>query len=216
MIALWVSARVVLFALVPVVPVGLGLGFVLARRRFRGLALLDAVVLLPLVLPPSVVGYGLLLICGREGPVGRLLERAFDLRLVFSTAGAALAAAVVALPLMAKGAEAAFARVDVRLEEMALVQGLSPWRVFVWVTLPLATRGLSVALTLSVLRALGEFGATLTFAGYVPGITGTAPIEVYMAYQAGDDAGALRLVIVLAGLSLAAALSVATLTRRRA
>jgi molybdate transport system permease protein len=210
----WISLRVVLLALIVVIPVGGWLGWVLARGRFRGLALLDALVLLPLALPPSVVGYGLLLLFGRHGPFGSLLEQLFGVRLVFSTAGAALAAAVVSLPLMAKGAEAAFARVDTRLEEQAAVQGMSPRRVFTWVSLPLAARGLGVAITLAAMRALGEFGATLTFAGYLPGVTNTASVEVYMAYQTGDDALALRLVICLAVIAQVAALVMAYAMRR--
>lgn len=208
--AFFVSMRVVALALLLAVPAGVGLGLLLARGRFAGRGLVDALVLLPLVLPPSVVGYGLLLGFGRRGPVGRMLEALFGVRLVYTTAGAALAVAVVSLPLMAKGAEAAFAAVDRRLEEAALAHGMGRARAFSFVTLPLAAPGLAVALTLTALRAFGEFGATLTFAGYLGGVTATAPLELYIAMQSGDDARAGRLAL---GLSLTAGLATAAIAR---
>jgi molybdate transport system permease protein len=208
--AFLVSLRVVALALAFAVPAGLALGLLLARGRFAGRALVDALVLLPLVLPPSVVGYGLLLGFGRRGPVGRVLEALFGVRLVYSTAGAALAVAVVSLPLMAKGAEAAFAGVDRRLEEIARAHGMGGLRAFSFVTLPLAAPGLAVALTLTALRAFGEFGATLTFAGYLGGATATAPLELYIALQSGDDARAGRIAL---GLSLAAGLATLAIAR---
>lgn len=213
MSALVVSLRVVLCALVFVVPIGAAIGFYLARGRGAMRAVVDALVLVPLVLPPSVVGYLLLLLLGRFGPIGAPLDRAFGVRLVFSSAGASIAAAAVALPLMAKGAEAAFARVDRGLEEVAAANGLAPRDTFRIVTLPLALPGLGVAITLAALRALGEFGATLTFAGYTKS-TGTAPLEVYFAMQLGDDARALSLSIALVLASVAAALLLRAWSRR--
>jgi molybdate transport system permease protein len=203
--ALAVSLRVVVCAMVFVVPLGGAIGFFLARGRGGLRAAVDALVLVPLVLPPSVVGYLLLLLFGREGPIGAPLASAFGVRLVFSSAGASIAAAAVALPLMAKGAEAAFARVDRSLEEVAAANGLSPRRTLRIVTLPLALPGLGVAITLATLRALGEFGATLTFAGYSAS-TATAPLEVYFAMQLGKDARALSLSLALVAASVAAAL----------
>lgn len=200
-----VSLRVVVPALVVVVPVGAAIGFFLARRRGVVRAIVDVLVLVPLVLPPSVVGYLLLLVFGRRGVVGALLEGAFGTRLVFSSAGASIAAAAVALPLMAKGAEAAFSRVDRALEDVAMANGLGARETFRVVTFPLALPGLGVATTLAALRALGEFGATLTFAGYSKD-TATAPLEVYFAMQQGDDARALALSIALVGASVVAAL----------
>jgi molybdate transport system permease protein len=176
--------------------------------------LVDTLVLVPLVLPPSVVGYLLLLTFGRQGPIGSVLERVFNVRLVFTSAGASLAAAVVALPLMAKGAEAAFARIDHDLEDAAMANGLNPLTTFRFVTLPIALPGLGVASTLAGLRALGEFGATLTFAGYSVG-TATAPLEVYYAMQRGEDARALSLSIALVLVSVAATLLLQAWTRRR-
>jgi molybdate transport system permease protein len=170
-------------------------------------------VLVPLVLPPSVVGYGLLLVLGRQGPIGAVIERLFGMRLVFSAAGASVAAAAVALPLMAKGAEAAFVRVDRELEEVALANGLGRWATFRLVTLPVALPGLAVATTLAALRSLGEFGATLTFAGY-SARTATAPLEVFFAMQRGDDTRALSLSLVLVAASLGAALLLRAWSRR--
>jgi molybdate transport system permease protein len=211
--ALAVSLRVVLCALAFVVPAGAVLGFYLARGRGVARAIVDALVLVPLVLPPSVVGYLLLLLLGRRGPLGAPLESALGVRLVFSSAGASIAAAAVALPLMAKGAEAAFARVDRGLEEVAWANGLSPRETFRIVTLPLALPGLGVAITLAALRALGEFGATLTFAGYTRS-TATAPLEVYFAMQIGDDARALSLSLALVFTSVVAALLLRAWSRK--
>lgn len=213
MSALAVSLRVVLCALVFVVPLGAAIGFYLARGRGAARAAVDALVLVPLVLPPSVVGYLLLIVLGRRGLIGAPLESALGVRLVFSSAGASIAAAAVALPLMAKGAEAAFARVDRGLEEVAAANGLSPRETFRIVTLPLALPGLGVAITLAALRALGEFGATLTFAGYTKS-TATAPLEVYFAMQLGDDARALSLSIALVLASVVAAFFLRAWSRR--
>jgi len=211
--ALLVSLRVVVPALAFVVPLGAALGFYLARGRGPVRAVVDALVLVPLVLPPSVVGYALLLLLGKNGPIGSPLDHVFGVRLVFSSAGASIAAAAVALPLMAKGAEAAFARVDRGLEEVAAVNGLSPRDTFRIVTLPLALPGLGIAVTLAALRALGEFGATLTFAGYTAS-TATAPLEVYFAMQTGDDARALALSLALVTASVAAALLMRAWSKR--
>lgn len=202
--SLFTSLRIVLVALVFVVPLGAAIGFYLARRTGPFRAVVDALVIVPLVLPPSVVGYLLLVIFGRRGPIGALLDD-IGVRLVFSSAGASIAAGAVALPLMAKGAEAAFARVDRALEEVATANGLGARETFRVVTLPLALPGLGVATTLAALRALGEFGATLTFAGYSDR-TATAPLEVYFALQEGRDARALALSLALVGASVAAAL----------
>jgi molybdate transport system permease protein len=202
--AFWVSTRVVLIALLFVIPIGGAIGFFLARTRSPARSLVDAIVLLPLVMPPSATGYFLLVVLGREGVVGGFLEHAFGVRLVFSLAGAAIASGVVALPLMAKGSEAAFARVDRRLEEVARVHGFSATRTFREITLPLALPFLAIAITLAALRTLGEFGATLMFAGYAKGITTTAPLELYVAMQSGDDARARSIAVTLAIVSIAA------------
>jgi molybdate transport system permease protein len=212
--ALVVSLRVTLIALALSAPLGAVTGFALARGRGPVRAALDAAVLVPLVLPPSVTGYYLLLSLGARSWAGAWLERAVGLRLVFTQTGAAVAAAVVALPLMAKGAEAAFARVDRGLEEVARAHGLSAPYTFWIVTLPLAAPGLAVALAVTAVRALGEFGATLTFAGYAKGETSTVPLELYVALQSGDEARAGRLSLLLVIASALAALSLGVWGRR--
>lgn len=197
-LSLRVAALTVLLLLVP----GTWLGFVLARRRFRGRALVDALVLLPLVLPPSVTGYLLIVLFGRGGLVGGPLHRATGLSLPFTFAAAVIAATAVALPLYVKTAQAAFTQVASDLEETAYTLGLSPRRTFFAVTLPLARRGLASACVLAFARAAGEFGATLMFAGNIPGRTNTMALELYAAWLSGDDGRALTLVCALSALSL--------------
>jgi molybdate transport system permease protein len=206
---LFLSLGVTALALLAVLPAGAALGYLQARGRYRAKSLVDVLVLVPLILPPSVVGYYLLLLFGRMGPVGAVLERLFGLRLVFSFPGAVLAAAVVAFPLMVKGAEAAFARVDRELEESAQLDGLSRLGTFFYVTLPLSKRGLAAAAVLTAGRALGEFGATLMFAGNIPGRTNTLPLEIYHALLVNEDdkAAALALVLTLISAGIALALS---------
>ena len=157
------------------------LGFVLARKRFFGRALVDAVVLLPLVLPPSVTGYILMLLFGRGGLLGAPLHRATGLALPFTFTAAVIAACAVALPLFVKTAQAAFSHVSLDLEETAYTLGLSPRRTFFAITLPLARRGLLSAAVLAFARAAGEFGATLIFAGNIPGRTNTTALELQTA-----------------------------------
>ena len=177
-------------------------GYLLARRRFAGKALVDAAIMLPLVLPPSVTGYLLMLVLGRGGLLGAPLYRLTGWSLSFSFWAAVVASFVVALPLYVKAAQAAFAHVAVDLEEMAWTLGLSPRQTFLRVTLPLARPGLVAAAVLAFARAVGEFGATLIFAGNIEGRTNTMPLAIYSAYLAGDDARALLLVGILSALSL--------------
>lgn len=212
--ALLLSLRVTLTALAFAVPVGGAIGFFLSRARGLVRVLVDALVLVPLVLPPSVTGYYLLVLLGAEGAIGSRLKAAFGTRLVFTPMGAAIAAAVVSLPLMAKGAEAAFLRVDRALVEVARANGLDAWRTFRLVTLRLAMPGLTVATTIAAIRALGEFGATWTFAGYAEGRTSTAPLELYVAMQTGDDARAGQLALVLTVCSAIAAIALGLWGRR--
>lgn len=213
--ALWLSARVSLLAMLVVVPCGAALGWFLARGRGAWRALADVATGVMLAMPPTVVGYALLVLLGRRGILGRALDGWFGVRLVFTTTGAAVAAAAVSLPLMAKGAEAAFARVDRSLEDAARANGMSPWAVRREVTFPLAARALGAAVALAWLRALGEFGATLVFAGYVPGETSTAPLEVWSAMQSGDDDRARALVLSLAAMSAVVTALTAWWSRRR-
>lgn len=183
--------------------VGLPLAWVLARHRFPGRALVRSLALVPLVLPPVVGGVALLLAFGRHGILGVWLDRWFGIRLPFTTAGAALAETFVALPFIVITAEAAFAATDRRLEEAARTLGASPSAVFRRVTLPLAAPGIAAGLALTWARAIGEFGATITFAGSTPGRTTTVPLEVYRQLEAGHLGGAITLSLVLLAVSAA-------------
>lgn len=206
------SLRVALLALALVAPPGVALAWLQARRRYPGRALVDGLVLLPLVLPPSVVGFLLVVLFGRRGPLGALLEETLGMRLVFSPAAAVVASAVVALPMLVRTAQPAFESVPAELESVGRTLGLSPLAVFLRVTLPSAWRGVLAALVLAFGRAVGEFGATLMFAGHIPGATNTMPLEIFSAYQAGDDARALLYVCVLTALSLSVALLAARMS----
>lgn len=175
---------------------GVGLGFVLARRRFPGRELLDAALTLPMVLPPTVLGYYLLVLIGSQGALGGWLKRTFGINLIFTWQGAVLAAAVVSFPLVFKSARAAFEMVEPQLEQAARVLGVHEPGIFFRVSLPLAWRGILAGLLLAFARATGEFGATLMVAGSIPGRTQTLSIAVYEAVQAGQDAVANSLVLV--------------------
>ena len=196
------SLRVALIATALVVLVGVALGWLLARRRFFGREMLDAIVTLPLVLPPTVLGYYLLVLLGRGSPVGRAIEAITGQPLVFTWKGAVVAAAIGALPLVVKTSRAAIASVDTDLEDAARTLGQSEWRVFRRVTLPLASRGILAAAMLAFARALGDFGATLMVAGNIPGRTQTAAIAIYDATQSGRDDYALTLVVILSAVAL--------------
>ena len=183
--------------------VGLPLAWVLARVEIPGRRLLRALALVPLVLPPVVGGLALLLVLGRRGPVGRWLDAWFGVQLPFSTAGAVLAEAFVALPFLVITAEAAFRSVDRRYEEAARSLGAGRWAVFRRVTLPLCLPALAAGAALAWARALGEFGATITFAGYAPGRTSTVPLDVYVLLEAGRVDAAVVLSLVLLAVSVA-------------
>jgi len=193
----WDATRLSLQVLAVAVPaiflVGLALALLFARRRFRGQAVAETVVMLPLVLPPSVVGYGLLRFLGRDGPI----QDAFGINLLFSWPAAAVASAVVALPLMVQATKVGIAGVDPAIEEAARVDGAERWRVLLTMTVPLARRGIFVGLALGTARALGEFGATLAVAGSMPGRTQTLPLAVYDAMQRGDFDLANQIAVVM-------------------
>jgi molybdate transport system permease protein len=195
------SLRVAAISLLIVAPLGIALSVLQARRRYPLHGLVDAIILLPLVLPPSVVGFFLVVAFGRRGPIGRFLESALDLRLVFSPAAAIVASSVVALPIFIKTAQPAFEAVPREIEAVGRTLGLGPVALFVRVTLPAAARGVLAGTVLAFARAVGEFGATLMFAGNIPGRTNTMPIEIFAAYQAGDDHRAGIYVAVLTALS---------------
>ncbi len=198
----FLSLRVSTIATVIAVLVGIGPAWVLANKRFPGRNVLDAVITLPVVLPPSVLGYYLLLLIGRRGPVGSWLEQVFGLRLVFTWQAAVIAAVVAAMPLFIRAARAAIEDVDPTLVGAARTLGRSELAVFLRVVLPLAWRGVLAGVVLCWARALGEFGATLLVAGNIPGRTQTMAIAIYDAVQAQDMARANALVVILTAISV--------------
>ncbi len=175
---------------------GLGLAWLLARRDFRGKNLLDALTTIPMVMPPTVLGYYLLIALGRQSPIGHLLD-AIGWPLVFTWRGAAVAAAVAAFPLLAQAARAGFESVDRQLEDMARTLGRSEWNIFCTVTLPLAWRSILAGTILAFAKAMGEFGATLMVAGNIPGQTQTMAIAIYDLVQAGRQAEANLMVLIM-------------------
>ena len=203
--ALWLSLQVAATATLATLPVALLLAWLLARGRWPGKPLLEALVNLPLVLPPVVIGYALLLAFGRQGPLGRWLHEVFGLTFVFSFRGGVLAAAVMALPLMVRALRQALEAVDRGLEDAARTLGASRLDAFFSVTLPLAAPGLLSGAVLGYAASLGEFGATITFVSNVPGQTQTLPLAIYSALQSADgEAAALRLVACSVALAFAA------------
>ena len=199
---LWLTLKVALLATALAGALGIGLGWWMARRRFAGHAVIDAALVLPMVLPPTVVGYYLIVLVGRQGPLGRWLESTFGITLLFTWQGAVLAAAVVALPLIYKAARAAFEDTDARFAQAARTLGAREWEVFLRISLPLALRGIGAGLALTFARAMGEFGATLMIAGNLPGRTQTLSVAVYSAVQAGDDPLALRLTLLISAVCI--------------
>lgn len=194
---LWLTLKVALLATLFAGIAGIGLGWWMARRRFPLHSVLDAALVLPMVLPPTVLGYYLIVLVGRNGVLGQWMERWFGVTLLFTWQGAVLAAAVVAFPLIYKAARAAFEDTDVRYAQAARTLGAGEWEVFWRIVLPLAMRGIAAGLALTFARAMGEFGATLMIAGNLPGRTQTLSVAVYSAVQAGDDRLALTLTLVI-------------------
>lgn len=203
--ALWLSVKVGLWCVALIAVPGLIVGWLLARCRFPGKALVDGLVHLPLVLPPVVPGYLLLLLLGRDGPLGRWLYETWGVALAFTWQGAVIACAVMAFPLMVRAVRLAVTLVEPRLEEAARTLGAGPLRVWLTVTVPLALPGVLTGLVLAFARSLGEFGATVTFVGNVAGETRTLPLAIYTYTQIpGGDGPALRLVALSVLLALAA------------
>ncbi|MDQ7971187.1 MAG: molybdate ABC transporter permease subunit [Rhodocyclaceae bacterium] len=199
---LWLTLKVALLATLFAGAAGIALGWWMARRRFPGHALADAVLVLPMVLPPTVLGYYLIVLVGRNGVIGQWLDRWFGITLLFTWQGAVLAAAVVSLPLIYKAARAAFEETDGRFAQAARTLGAGEWEVFWRISLPLALRGIGAGLALTFARAMGEFGATLMIAGNLPGRTQTLSVAVYAAVQAGDDRLALTLTLVISAVCI--------------
>ncbi len=205
--------RVATIATVLASVAGIGLGYLLAKGRFPGRGVLEAVASLPIVLPPTVLGYYLLVTLGARSPLGRAWEQVVGSPLVFTAGGAVVAASISALPFVLRTARAAIESVDPRLEQSARAAGLSEWRVAAQVTLPLARRGLVAGVALGFARALGDFGATVMVAGNIPGRTQTMPIAVYDAVQAGDDERAALLALVLGVVAVLVLVAVNRLSR---
>jgi molybdate transport system permease protein len=210
------SLKVSGVAIVIALPIAFGLAWLLARGRFPGKLLLDALVHLPLVLPPVVTGWMLLLAFGARGVAGRFFAEVFGVTFMFRWTGAALAAAVMALPLMVRAMRLSIEAVDRRLEGAARSLGAGPWRTFFTVTLPLTMQGVLAGLVLGFARSIGEFGATITFVSNIPGETRTLPLAIYAALQVpGTEGGVVRLATISVLLSLAALVASEMLVRRR-
>jgi molybdate transport system permease protein len=214
-VAIRLSLKVAALATAASLPLGILTAFVLARGRFPGRILLDGIVHLPLVLPPVVTGYALLVIFGRKGPVGGWLEQTLGVVLSFRWTGAALACAVMGFPLMVRAIRLTIESIDERFEQAAGTLGAPPAWVFLTVTLPLALPGIIAGSVLCFAKALGEFGATITFVSNIPGETQTIPSAIYSATQTpGGDAAAFRLSIVAVGIALFALIASEILARR--
>jgi len=209
------SLKVSGIAIFASLPLAFAVAWLLARRHFPGKVLLDALVHLPLVLPPVVTGWLLLLAFGSNGPLGRFFADVFGLTFMFRWTGAAVAAAVMALPLMVRAMRLSLEAVDQRLEGAARTLGAGPWRTFFSITLPLTTPGILAAIVLGLARSLGEFGATITFVSNIPGETRTLPLAIYSALQIpGGETAVTRLAIISVILSLLALVVSELLARR--
>jgi molybdate transport system permease protein len=213
--ALLLSIKVSVWAIVLSAPLAIFTGWVLARKAFPGKGVFDALIHLPLVLPPVVPGYLLLLLFGRRGPLGRLLDTYFGITLGFSWKGAALASALMAFPLIVRSVRLSVSLIDIRLESAARTLGASALSVFFSITMPMAVPGIVSGLVLGFSRSLGEFGATITFVGNIAGETRTLPLAIYTASQVPDgDVQAMRLIILSLIVALAALVGSEHLSRR--
>ncbi len=200
----WFTLGVAALSTLLNLPLGLGLGWLLARREWRGKSFVETLVALPLVMPPVATGLLLLKLFGRRGPLGDWLTAHPSCQIVFTWRGVVLATAVMSFPLLARAARVAFEGVNPRLEQVARTLGASPLRVFFSVTLPLAARGLVAGTVLAFARALGEFGATIMVAGYIPGQTATLSLSIYHLVQLNRDSEALQLLAVSVAIAFAA------------
>ncbi|CAE6810108.1 molybdate ABC transporter permease subunit [Xanthomonas arboricola] len=213
--AIGLSLKVAIVAAIASLPPGIACGWLLARRRFPGKALLDALLHLPLVMPPVVTGYTLLVVLGTQGPVGSWLLEHLGIQFAFRWTGAALACAVMGFPLMVRAIRLSIEATDRRLEAAAATLGAGPWRVFFSITLPLAWPGLVAGMVLAFAKALGEFGATITFVSNIPGETQTLSSAIYGLMQVpGMESGVWRLAGVALAISLAALMLSEWLVRR--
>lgn len=211
----WFTLGVATLSTLAILPFGVGLAWLLARRDWPGKSLVETLVALPLVIPPVATGLILLKLLGRRGLIGGWLERTFGWEIVFTWRGVVVATAVMSFPLLVRAARVAFEGVDRRLEHVARTLGAGPWRVFLTITLPLAARGLIAGTVLAFARALGEFGATIMVAGFIPGQTATLALSIYHLVQLGRDAEALTLLAISVGIAFGAVWLGESLLRRR-
>jgi molybdate transport system permease protein len=213
--AVRLSLKVATVAMLASLPVGIAVAYLLARGRFPGKAILNGIVFLPLILPPVVTGYLLLLSFGRRGPIGAFLDQHFGIVFSFRWTGAALACAVMAFPLLVRSIRLSIEAVDRRLEEAAGTLGANPLWVFLFITLPLILPGIIAGMILCFAKAMGEFGATITFVSNIPGETQTLPTAIYTLTQIpGGEAGAMRLTLIAIVISMAAVIVSELLARR--
>ncbi len=203
---LWLSLKTAMISTLIVFLIGVSLAYIISKRNFFGKSIIEAIFLLPLVLPPTVVGFGLLYIFGKNGFIGKLLLDWFDFQIVFTWYGVLIAAVVVSFPLMYQSAAAAFQQYDPNVENAAYTMGASKWKVFWTISFPLAWPGLLAGTVLSFARALGEFGATLMIAGYIPNVTDTIPLAIYFAVESGNMDLAKFWVVIIVTLGFSAIL----------
>ena len=211
----WFTAGVAALSTLLILPFGVALAWMLARRDWPGKSIVETLVALPLVIPPVATGLLLLKFLGRRGPLGGWLERTFGWEIVFTWRGVVVATAVMSFPLLVRTARVAFENVSPRLEQVARTLGAGPWRVFASITLPLAMRGLVAGALLAFARALGEFGATIMVAGYIPGKTATLALSIYHLVQLGRDAEALGLLAISVAIAFGAVWTSEWFLRRR-
>ena len=215
----WQAVRFTLLACslstIVILPVGLAIAWLLARRRWPGKSLVETIVTLPLVMPPVATGLILLKLFGRRGSLGGFLHRQLDLDVIFTWRAVVIAAAVMSFPLLVRSARVGFQEVSRRYEQMARTLGASEWRVFATVSLPLAARAIMGGVLLAFARAVGEFGATIIVAGNIPGETTTLSLRIYEAIQLGHDATAYRLLVVCIVIAFVAVFLGDWLLRRR-
>lgn len=200
---IWLSLKVATISGVIVIIMGTLIGKVLARRKFKGKAILETLLMLPMVLPPTVVGFLLIVVFGKNSIIGQAIEWIFNQPIIFTWWAAVIAAVVVAFPLMYQSAKSGFEGVDQGIEEAAKVDGAGEWKTFLLISVPLASKMLLAGSVLSFARALGEFGATLMFAGNIPGVTQTIPTAIYIALDSGNRLMAWMWVIAIMILSFA-------------
>lgn len=213
--ALSLSILVAFWSISVSLPLGVGAAWLLSRKSFPGKSIVDGLIHLPLVVPPVVVGYLLLILLGTQGPIGGFLKDIFGITVIFTWKGAAVASAVMAFPLMVRAIRLSFDSVDRGLEEAAATLGASPTRIFFTITLPLILPGVIVGMILAFARSLGEFGATITFVSNIPGETQTLPLALFTQTQTpGGDASAIRLVVISVALALFALIISEVISRR--